>query len=359
MVTVNFILNGKPVSAEADGLTLLKYLRGVACLKGAKEGCSTGHCGACTVLLDGKPVRSCVTRMDKLEGKSVVTIEALHGADGGLHPIQQAFLDIGAVQCGFCTPGMVLATKALLDVNPDPTDEEICEALKNLFTEDAHIFGTDEYGRDVFARIIHGARVSLSIGILATSCSAVIGGLLGAVAAFYGKKRDFIIMRCMDIISSIPSILLAMAVVAALGANLTNLLIALSFSSIATYARLVRSSVVTLVGQEFIEAARACGASNFKIIVKHIIPNSLSPIICQMAFSSSGMILTAASMSYLGLGIQPPNPEWGAMLASAKTYIWSYPYLITIPGICIVLAALSITLIGDGLRDALDPKLKD
>ena len=133
MVTVNFILNGKPVSAEADGLTLLKYLRGVACLKGAKEGCSTGHCGACTVLLDGKPVRSCVTRMDKLEGKSVVTIEALHGADGGLHPIQQAFLDIGAVQCGFCTPGMVLATKALLDVNPDPTDEEICEALKNNY----------------------------------------------------------------------------------------------------------------------------------------------------------------------------------------------------------------------------------
>ena len=150
-----------------------------------------------------------------------------------------------------------------------------------------------------------------------------------------------------------------MAVVAALGANLTNLLIALSFSSIATYARLVRSSVVTLVGQEFIEAARACGASSFKIIVKHIIPNSLSPIICQMAFSSSGMILTAASMSYLGLGIQPPDPEWGSMLASAKTYIWSYPYLITIPGICIVLAALSITLIGDGLRDALDPKLKD
>lgn len=232
-------------------------------------------------------------------------------------------------------------------------------SLKNLFTENAHIFGTDEYGRDVFARIIHGARVSLSIGILATSCSAVIGGLLGAVAAFYGKKWDFIIMRCMDIISSIPSILLAMAVVAALGANLTNLLIALSFSSIATYARLVRSSVVTLVGQEFIEAARACGASSFKIIVKHIIPNSLSPIICQMAFSSSGMILTAASMSYLGLGIQPPDPEWGSMLASAKTYIWSYPYLITIPGICIVLAALSITLIGDGLRDALDPKLKD
>ena len=232
-------------------------------------------------------------------------------------------------------------------------------SLEGFFTDNSHIFGTDEYGRDVFARIIHGSRVSLSIGIISTSCAAVVGGMLGATAAFYGKKWDFIIMRFMDIISSIPSILLAMAVVAALGANLVNLLIALSFSSIATYARLVRSAVVTLVGQEFIEAARACGSSDLRIIVKHIIPNSLSPIICQMAFSSAGMILTAASMSYLGLGIQPPNPEWGSMLASAKTYIWTYPYLITIPGICIVFAALSITLIGDGLRDALDPKLKD
>jgi len=222
-----------------------------------------------------------------------------------------------------------------------------------------HVFGADEYGRDIFARIIHGSRVSLSIGIISTSFAAVVGGLLGAIAAFYGKTADFIIMRFMDIISSIPSTLLAMAVVAALGANLVNLLIALTFSSIAMYARLVRSSVITLVGQEFIEAARACGSNDLRIIVKHIIPNSLSPIICQMAFSSSRMILTAASMSYLGLGIQPPAPEWGAMLASAKQYMWTYPHLTMIPGVCIVLAALSITLIGDGLRDALDPKLKD
>ena len=222
-----------------------------------------------------------------------------------------------------------------------------------------HIFGTDEYGRDVFARIIYGSRVSLSIGIISTSCAAVIGGLLGAAAAYYGGTFDSIVMRFMDVISSIPQILLAMAVVAALGANMTNLLIALTVSSIATYARLVRSTVLTLVEQDFIEAARACGSSDLRIIVKHIIPNSLSPIICQMAFSSSRMILTAASMSYLGLGIQPPNPEWGSMLASAKTYMWTYPYLITVPGVCIVLAALSIALIGDGIRDAVDPRLKD
>ena len=232
-------------------------------------------------------------------------------------------------------------------------------SLNNLFTPEMHLFGTDEFGRDIFARIIHGARVSLSIGIISTSVAAVIGGLLGAAAAYYGKMVDHIIMRFTDIVSSIPNILLAMAVVAALGPNLVNLLIALTFASIAIYIRLVRATVITIVGQEFIEAARACGSRDLRIIVRHIIPNSLSPIICQMAFSSAGMILTAAAMSYLGLGIQPPYPEWGSMLASARTYIWSHSYMITIPGIFIVLAALSIMLIGDGLRDALDPKLKD
>ena len=134
MAIIRFELNGSPVTAEVDGkTTLLQYLRGTACLKGAKEGCGTGHCGACTVLLDGEPARSCVTRMDKLEGRRVLTIEGLHGEGDALHPIQQAFLDIGAVQCGFCTPGMVLATKALLDRNPDPTDEEIGHALRNNY----------------------------------------------------------------------------------------------------------------------------------------------------------------------------------------------------------------------------------
>lgn len=248
------------------------------------------------------------------------------------------------------------------DANAIATNQEsrfLTPSLDGVFTGKAHIFGTDEYGRDVFSRVIHGSRVSLSIGIITTSFAAVIGGFLGASAAFFGNKVDSVIMRIMDIISSVPSILLAMAVVSALGASLVNLLIALGFSSIAIYTRLVRSTVISLVDLDYIEASRACGSSNLRIIFKHIIPNALSPIITQMAFSSASMILTAASMSYIGLGIQPPAPEWGAMLASAKTYIWSYPHLITIPGICIVLAALSITLIGDGLRDALDPKLKD
>jgi len=235
----------------------------------------------------------------------------------------------------------------------------VSPSLKNLGTPEMHLFGTDEFGRDIFARVIHGARVSLSIGIISTFFAAVAGGLLGAMAAYFGKRTDVLIMRFMDVISSIPNILLAMAVVAALGPSLVNLLIALTFSSIAIYARLVRSTVITIVGQEFIEASHACGSSDFRIIIKHIIPNSLSPIIVQMAFSSASMILTAASLSYLGLGIQPPNPEWGSMLAAARPYIWSNPYMITIPGVFIVLAALSIMLIGDGMRDALDPRLKD
>lgn len=248
------------------------------------------------------------------------------------------------------------------DANAIATNQDarfLSPSLDGFFSGEAHIFGTDEYGRDVFSRIIHGSRVSLSIGIITTSFAALIGGFLGAAAAFFGKRTDFIIMRVMDVISSVPSILLAMAVVAALGANLRNLLLALGFSSISIYARLVRSTVISLVDLEYIEASRACGSSDLRIIFKHILPNSMTPIITQMAFSSANMILTAASMSYLGLGIQPPAPEWGAMLASAKNYIWSNPYLITIPGIYIVLSALSITLIGDGMRDALDPKLKD
>ena len=133
MGNVTFELNETLVTAQAEGQTLLKYLRGVACLKGAKEGCGTGHCGACTVIIDGRAVRSCVTRLDSLDGKKITTIEGLRGENGALHPIQQAFLDIGAVQCGFCTPGMVLAAKALLDANPNPTDEEICEGLKHNY----------------------------------------------------------------------------------------------------------------------------------------------------------------------------------------------------------------------------------
>ena len=222
-----------------------------------------------------------------------------------------------------------------------------------------HIFGTDGYGRDVFARILHGSRVSLSIGLFTTGISIVIGGLLGAAAAYYGGKTDNIIMRIMDVLTCIPGILLALAIIAALGANLMNLLIAITVSSVPGFTRLIRAVILTVSEQDFIEAAKSYCTRDFRIIVRYILPNAIGPIIVQATMSIAGMILTAASLSFIGMGIQPPSPEWGAMLSEAKEYMRSSPYLLFFPGACILLSALSLNLLGDGLRDALDPKLRD
>lgn len=222
-----------------------------------------------------------------------------------------------------------------------------------------HWFGTDAYGRDIFARIIFGVRTSLSIGILTTAVSIVIATLFGAIAGFYGGKVDSIIMRVMDTVMAIPPVLLALAIVASLGPGMTNLIIAMAISNVPGLTRIIRSVIISVVDQEFIEAARACGTKNTRILFKHIIPNSMGPIIVQATMSVSSMIINAASLSYLGMGIQPPTPEWGAMLSESNDYMISSPYLVIIPGLAILLSSLSINLFGDGLRDALDPKLKD
>lgn len=222
-----------------------------------------------------------------------------------------------------------------------------------------HIFGTDGFGRDVFARILHGARVSLTIGLATTFFSLIIGGLLGAAAGYYGGWIDDLIMRTMDVIACIPPILLALAIVAALGASMRNLLIAIVISSIPSFIRLIRSVILTIVDQDFIEAARSYGARDIRIIIKYILPNAMGPIIVQSTMAVASMILSAAGLSYIGMGIQPPAPEWGAMLSDAKDYMRTSPYLLYFPGCAILLSALSFNLLGDGLRDALDPKLKD
>ncbi|MEG1758472.1 MAG: ABC transporter permease [Oscillospiraceae bacterium] len=222
-----------------------------------------------------------------------------------------------------------------------------------------HIFGTDHYGRDVFLRIVHGAQVSLTIGLAVTAIAVTAGALLGAVAGFYGGIVDNIIMRIMDVFMCIPGMLLALAIVAALGTSLTNLLIALTIAYIPTFVRLTRSSILTVAGADFVEAAHSYGASDWRIITKYILPNALGPVIVQATMSIAGVIISAAAMSYLGMGIQPPAPEWGAMLSEAKEYMNRAPYLLYIPGIAILLSALSFNLVGDGLRDALDPKLKN
>lgn len=222
-----------------------------------------------------------------------------------------------------------------------------------------HLFGTDELGRDLFARIIHGSRYSLAIGISTTIFSMIIGGLLGAISAYYGGWVDNIIMRITDIVMTVPPILLSLAVVAALGANLRNLLIAMTVSCVPSIIRMVRSVVLGVADEDYIEAARSYGASDMRIILKYIIPNALGPIIVTATMNVASMILSASGLSFLGMGVQPPSPEWGALLSSAETYMFDAPYLLYIPGIFIVISALSFNLAGDGLRDALDPKLKN
>lgn len=222
-----------------------------------------------------------------------------------------------------------------------------------------HFLGTDTYGRDIFARIIHGARYSIMIGFVTTVLSVGIGGIFGSIAGYYGGRIDNVIMRVMDTIMAIPPILLALSIVASLGPGLRNLLIAMTVSSVPSFTRVIRAVIMSVVGQEFVEAARACGTRDRRIILRHILPNAMGPIIVQATMSVSSMIISAAALSFLGMGIQPPAPEWGAMLADSREFMRYYPYLVIVPGVAIVLASLSLNILGDGLRDALDPRLKN
>ncbi len=222
-----------------------------------------------------------------------------------------------------------------------------------------HIFGLDEFGRDIFMRMIWAVRYSLFMGTIAIALSTIAGGLLGAIAGYYGKVTDNAIMRFMDVLLAIPSMLLATAIVAALGTSLTNVLIAIAISYVPTFARTVRASVLTIKDQEFIEAARAMGASDSRIIFKYILPNSMAPLIVQATLGVAGAILSIAGLSFLGLGIQPPTPEWGSMLSSARAYIREGWHITVIPGLGIMITILALNVMGDGLRDALDPRLKN
>lgn len=236
----------------------------------------------------------------------------------------------------------------------------IKQEIKNRLQppSEEHIFGTDEFGRDIFARLVHGARVSLTVGLISVSIALVVGGFLGAIAGYYGNRIDNIIMRIMDIFLAVPNILLAIAIVAALGTSIVNLMIAVGISSIPSYARIVRASVLSIKDQEFVEAARAVGAKDLTIILTHIIPNSLAPVIVQATLGVANAILSTAALSFIGLGIQPPAPEWGAMLSGGRTFLRDASHITIFPGIAIMITILALNMLGDGLRDALDPKLK-
>lgn len=218
-------------------------------------------------------------------------------------------------------------------------------------------FGTDNLGRDVLSRLLYGSRYSLSIGFLAVGISVLTGGFLGVIAAYY-PKLDNIIMRCMDLFMAIPQMLLAMCIVTALGSSLFNLMLAVGLSSTPKFARVVRASVLATREQEFVEAARAIGAENWRIILHHILPNSISALIVQATLAMAGAIISASALSFLGFGIQAPMPEWGAMLSAGRKYIRTQAYLTVIPGLAIMVVVYALNVVGDGLRDCLDPRLK-
>jgi len=234
-------------------------------------------------------------------------------------------------------------------------DQDMGRALQSPSMQ--HLLGTDQYGRDIFSRIIYGSRISLEVGLIVVTISLIAGGALGILAAYY-KKFDNLIMRFMDLFMAVPGTLLAIVIAATLGPGMVNLMIAVAISSVPKYARVVRSACLTSMHNEYIEAANSLGASNSRIIFKHILPNSLSPIIVQCTLSIADAIIMAACLSFIGLGVQPPIPEWGAMLSGSQEYLTSYPYMLYGPAAAILLLALSFNILGDGLRDCLDPKLK-
>nr|WP_231514957.1 nickel transporter permease [Oceanobacillus salinisoli] len=238
-----------------------------------------------------------------------------------------------------------------------PNTQDMVNKLQPPSSE--HWLGTDNFGRDIFSRLIHGTGLTLIVGFSSVALGATVGVFLGIISGYYGKRTDSIIMRTMDVLLAFPGILLALAIVSVLGGSLVNVIIAVAISSIPIFARIVRSSTLSVKKLEYIDAMRALGASDRRIIFKHIFPNVTSPLIVQATLSIATAILSASGLSFLGLGAQPPTPEWGAMLSDGRNFLYNAPHVALFPGIAIVIVVLAFNILGDGLRDVFDPKTKD
>lgn len=251
---------------------------------------------------------------------------------------------------------LALALAAPLLTSYDPERQNLAQALKPI--SPAHPLGTDHLGRDMLARILYGGRLSLLIGVLAVAVGLAVGVPLGAISGFQGGCTDLVVQRLADILLSFPSFLLALSLVAILGVGLQNVIVSVGISAVPSFIRLVRGSVLSIREQVYVEAARALGQRRLLILFRHVLPNAMAPVIVQSTLSLGFAILVAAGLGFLGLGVQPPTPEWGTMLGEGRQYIFRAPSLTTFPGLAIFLAVLGFNLFGDGLRDALDPRMR-
>lgn len=252
---------------------------------------------------------------------------------------------------------IVTAITDALGIQILPYDPNLTDMNNAFIAPNAeHWFGTDQLGRDIFCRVVDGTKVSLSVGVAAVSIALITGTLLGAIGGFFGGKLDNLIMRAMDVILSVPSILLAITFMAAMGRGLDKAVLAIGLVSIPEYARIARSCVMSVKANDYIQAARVTGCSNLRIILKHIVPNITSPIVVRATLGISSAVLDTAALGFLGLGVQPPFAEWGDMLARSRSFIFSAPYTLIFPGLAITITVLAFNLFGDGLRDALDPR---
>ena len=240
----------------------------------------------------------------------------------------------------------------------DYTRQDYMNVLKKP-GQTEHLLGTDHLGRDIFSRIIYGCRISLSIGMGSVALSALIGGIMGSIAGYYGGQVDNLIMRFLDIYQAVPGFIMCLALGAVFGYGVPMCILALGITGCTGYARMIRSSIMTVKGAEYIEAARSVKGSDTHIILKHIIPNSIAPMIVSMSMGIGDNILMVSMLGFVGMGIPAPIPEWGAMLAEGRGYMRDAGFLVLIPGIAIIITVLAFNLFGDGLRDAMDPKLKD